>query len=84
MLDQATTSVPDDNLGGDAADSQWRGQRVDCVHPKAPHLVEYGSTRAVGLPHVIDVSEAKAKPNGIDRAASEEGRPPSRHCSVRT
>jgi hypothetical protein len=34
VLDRATPSFPNDNLAGDAAGSQWRGQRVDCGSPE--------------------------------------------------
>jgi hypothetical protein len=34
VLDRATPPFPNDNLGGDDADSQWRGQRVDCGSPE--------------------------------------------------
>jgi len=30
VLDRATPPLPNDNFGGDDADSQWRGQGVDC------------------------------------------------------
>jgi len=51
-----------------------RGQRVDCGSPEgSPSKWSTDRPVLVGLPHVIDVSEAEAKPNrGIDRAAIEE------------
>jgi hypothetical protein len=30
VLDRATPPLPNDNFGGDDADSQWSGQGVDC------------------------------------------------------
>jgi len=30
VLDRATPPLPNDNFGGDNADSQWRGRVVDC------------------------------------------------------
>jgi hypothetical protein len=34
VLDRVTPPFPNDSLSGDAADSQWRGQRVDCGSPE--------------------------------------------------
>lgn len=30
VLDRATPALPNDNFGGDDADSQWSGHEVDC------------------------------------------------------